>query len=69
MVGQLEIHVLRRFLFGLDFDGNGTLGQVTITKTLDYGNAPGTSVGDYNTLATANGPIHVIVNGLQLNIG
>ena len=45
--------------------------QVAITG-LDYGDAPdtgaGTGVGNYNTLATDNGPSHVIVSGLQMGL-
>ena len=44
--------------------------QVTITTSLDYGDAPdtgaGTGVGNYNTVATDSGPSHVIVANLQL---
>ena len=44
--------------------------QVTITTSLDYGDAPdtgsGTGVGNYNTVATDSGPSHVIVANLKL---
>lgn len=45
---------------------------VTIAQLLDYGDAPdtgaGTAQGNYNTLATDNGPRHAIVANLRLGV-
>ncbi len=52
---------------GAALDGEVEDHLVTIVSTsVDFGDAPDTGGGDYNTLLASDGPRHVLANGLQI---